>query len=120
MTSVATTFGAGVNGFALPVRIGEESWEASRAPIQPTDVVALFVQLAKGAGTLVVSSATRIRDPWITSEHTRTTTNGQMSHHQNLISSLGWSVQEAAEIRLRLLPFEDDWNAPGMEIYDAL
>lgn len=120
MTSVATTFADGVSVFTPLDRIGEMSWDASREAILPTDVVALFVQLAKGVGTLAVSSATRIRDPWITFEHTRTTTNGQTFHHHNLISSLGWSAQEAAEIRLRLLPFEDDWNAPGMEIYDAL
>lgn len=119
MTSVATMSADGVSIFTPPGRIGEESWEASLAPIQPTDVVALFVQLAKGGGTLAVSSVTRIRDPWITFEHTRTTTDGQLFHHL-LISSLGWSAQEAAEIRLRLLPFEDDWNAPGMELYDAL
>ena len=120
MTNVATTFGEGVSVFTPPNRIGEEPWEALRAPIQPTDVVALFMQLAKGIGTLVVSSATRIPDPWIALEHSRTTANGQTFPRHLLISSLGWSAQEAAQIRLRLLPFEDDWNAPGMEIYDAL
>lgn len=120
MTSVATTIADGVSIFTPPDRIGEESGNASREPILQTDLVALFVQLAKGVGALTVSSATRIRDPWITFEHTRTTTNGQRFPHHLLISSLDWSAQEAAEIRLRLLPFEDDWNAPGMEIYDAL
>jgi hypothetical protein len=120
MTSVATTSVNGVSVFPPPARIGEESCGASREPIEPTDVVALFVHMAKGVGALAVSSVTRIRDPWITFEHTRTTTNGQTVHHHLLISSLGWSDQEAAEIRLRLLPFEDDWNAPGMELYDAL
>ena len=120
MTSVTTTLSGGVSTSKPPDRIGEESWDASRESILPTDVVALFVQLAKGVGTLAVSSTTRIRDPWITFEHTRTTTNGQVFRPHLLISSLGWSAQEAAEIRLRLLPFEDDWNAPGMEIYDAL
>ena len=120
MTSVTTTFADGVSVFTPPDCIGEESWDASREPIVPTDVVAHFVQLANGVGALAVSSATRIRDPWITFEHTRTTTNGQTVHHHLLISSPGWSAEEAAEIRLRLLPFEDDWDAPGMEIYDAL
>jgi hypothetical protein len=120
MTSVATTFANGISVFTPPDRIGEELGDASREPILPTDVVALFVQLAKGVGTLAATSATRIRDPWITFEHTRTTTNGQTIPRHLLISSLGWSAQEAAEIRLRLLPFEEDWNAPGMDLYDAL
>lgn len=36
------------------------------------------------------------------------------------IDELGWTTQEAAETRARLASFEDDWNAPGMEIYDEV
>lgn len=32
----------------------------------------------------------------------------------------GISPEMAAELRGRLLPFADDWNAPGMEAYDEL
>lgn len=37
-----------------------------------------------------------------------------------LIQDLGWTPEQVMEARSRLLSFEEDWNAPGMEIYDAL
>ena len=36
------------------------------------------------------------------------------------LSDLGWSREEAAQIRASLLSFEEDWSAPGMELYDLL
>lgn len=35
-----------------------------------------------------------------------------------LIRDPGWSQSEARDTRARLRPFEDDWNAPGMDAYD--
>lgn len=32
----------------------------------------------------------------------------------------GWTEAQAAETRARLKSFDTDWNAPGMEVYDAL
>lgn len=32
----------------------------------------------------------------------------------------GWTEAEAADTRARLKSFEADWEAPGMEAYDAL
>jgi hypothetical protein len=32
----------------------------------------------------------------------------------------GFTEELAAELRQRLLTFEEDWNAPGMEAYDKL
>ena len=32
----------------------------------------------------------------------------------------GFTTEMAAELRQRLLTFEEDWNAPGMEAYDEL
>jgi len=32
----------------------------------------------------------------------------------------GFTPELAAELRQRLLTFEEDWNAPGMEAYDEL
>jgi len=32
----------------------------------------------------------------------------------------GFSTELAAELRQRLLTFEEDWDAPGMEAYDKL
>jgi mRNA-degrading endonuclease RelE of RelBE toxin-antitoxin system len=37
-----------------------------------------------------------------------------------LIQDLGWTPEQVIEARSRLLCFEEDWNAPGMEIYDDL
>ncbi len=36
------------------------------------------------------------------------------------IRDLHWTAVETLETYLRLKPFEEDWNAPGMEGYDAL
>ncbi len=36
------------------------------------------------------------------------------------IESLGWTPAEALETYLRLRTFADDWDAPGMEVYDDL
>ncbi len=40
--------------------------------------------------------------------------------NQLLISDLGWSQEEAIQTYYRLMPFKEDWEAPGMEAYDAL
>lgn len=39
---------------------------------------------------------------------------------QHLIQDLGWTREQAAAIRYRLAAFREDWEAPGMEIYDDL
>lgn len=39
---------------------------------------------------------------------------------QHLIQELGWTREQAAAIRYRLAAFREDWEAPGMEIYDDL
>lgn len=36
------------------------------------------------------------------------------------LRSRGIRKAEAAELRRRLAPFDEDWNAPGMEAYDRL
>lgn len=36
------------------------------------------------------------------------------------IEELGWTREEAAEVRARLSSFEQGWDAPGMEAYDDL
>ena len=35
------------------------------------------------------------------------------------IEELGWTKEQAAETRSKLMSFDQDWNAPGMEAYDA-
>ena len=36
------------------------------------------------------------------------------------LEARGFTTELAAELRERLLTFEEDWNAPGMEAYDKL
>ena len=36
------------------------------------------------------------------------------------LKARGWTESEAAETRTRLKSFDTDWEAPGMEAYDAL
>lgn len=37
-----------------------------------------------------------------------------------LLADIDLSPVESLELHLRLRPFEEDWNAPGMEAYDEL
>jgi hypothetical protein len=37
-----------------------------------------------------------------------------------LINDLGWTQEEAAEVRARLASFAVGWDAPGMDAYDDL
>lgn len=37
-----------------------------------------------------------------------------------LIQDLGWTPEQAAEASALLQSFQEDWDAPGMEAYDAL
>jgi len=39
---------------------------------------------------------------------------------KQLIHCLGWTQQEADDIRMQLISFEELWDAPGMEEYDKL
>lgn len=39
---------------------------------------------------------------------------------KHLIEELGWTREQAAEIRYRLASFSEDWEAPGMEVYDDI
>ncbi len=36
------------------------------------------------------------------------------------LKSRGITKEDAHDLRGRLLTFEDDWNAPGMELYDKV
>ncbi|OGC03047.1 hypothetical protein A2V82_06035 [candidate division KSB1 bacterium RBG_16_48_16] len=36
------------------------------------------------------------------------------------LAAKGITPEQAAEMRNRVLSFEEDWNAPGMEIYDEV
>lgn len=43
-----------------------------------------------------------------------------MTYQSNSIEALGWTAAEALETYMRLRSFADDWDAPGMEVYDDL
>jgi len=36
------------------------------------------------------------------------------------LADRGITIEQAAEMRNRVLSFDEDWNAPGMEVYDEL
>ena len=36
------------------------------------------------------------------------------------LEETGLTLEQAADLRWRLMTFEEDWNAPGMEVYDEL
>ena len=36
------------------------------------------------------------------------------------LKNLGWTLEETIDARNRLSSFEEDWEAPGMELYDEL
>lgn len=40
--------------------------------------------------------------------------------HPHLVSQLGWTCEQAAQVRASLQAFDSDWDAPGMEAYDRL
>lgn len=42
------------------------------------------------------------------------------SSSPHLIQDLGWTQEEATAIRYRFAAFREDWEAPGMELYDDL
>jgi hypothetical protein len=44
----------------------------------------------------------------------------QLESRQILVSDLGWTREQAAQIRASLQAFDEDWNYPGMEEYDRL
>ena len=36
------------------------------------------------------------------------------------LTARGITLEQAADMRNRVLSFEEDWNAPGIEVYDEL
>ena len=44
----------------------------------------------------------------------------RMSSSPRLIQELGWTKEQANSIRCRFASFREDWDAPGMELYDDL
>jgi len=47
-------------------------------------------------------------------------TNGKERRGEINLAARGITAQQAAEMRNRVISFEEDWNAPGMEVYDEL
>jgi hypothetical protein len=120
MTSIDAAFDQSTTIIGPRLYFGVGSWNPGAARNLPTDVISLTVYRRHGIELFSGSSTTRIRDPWVTTEYSRTTTNGAVDRRLLRLSDLGWSQDEAAEVRMRLIQFEDDWDSPGMEAYDAL
>lgn len=47
-------------------------------------------------------------------------TKGKERRGEINLAARGITPQQAAEMRHRVISFEEDWNAPGMEVYDDL
>jgi hypothetical protein len=47
-------------------------------------------------------------------------TNGRERRGEIDLAARGITPEQAAEMRNRVISFEEDWNAPGMEVYDEL
>lgn len=47
-------------------------------------------------------------------------TNGRERRGEINLAARGITPEQAAEMRNRVISFEEDWNAPGMEVYDEL
>lgn len=46
--------------------------------------------------------------------------NGQRRKGEIDLAARGITPDQAADMRNRVISFEEDWNAPGMEVYDEL
>jgi hypothetical protein len=46
--------------------------------------------------------------------------NGQKRKGEIDLAARGITPEQAADMRNRVISFEEDWNAPGMEVYDEL
>lgn len=69
----------------------------------------------------LLTTMTSMFDPWsneLSIRHAVVTIPTQVK--RMLIEDLGWTREQAIETRLRLRAFEEDWDAPGMELYDEL
>jgi hypothetical protein len=42
----------------------------------------------------------------------------KVTHRTLTIADLGWTEEQAAEIRAQLASFAEDWDDPAMDIYD--
>jgi len=70
---------------------------------------------------LGISTISSMRDVWSIEQSIRdAVVTVCTSPTKRLIGDLGWTREQAHETRLRLRAFEEDWDAPGMEIYDEL
>lgn len=46
--------------------------------------------------------------------------DGQKRSGEIDLAARGITPEQAADMRNRVISFEEDWNAPGMEVYDEL
>ena len=69
----------------------------------------------------LLTTMTLISDPWSNEQSIRdAAVTVPTTVKRMLIQNLGWTREQTIETRLRLRVFEEDWNAPGMELYDEL
>jgi hypothetical protein len=73
-----------------------------------------------GSWDVIESLVGTIDASYIQPETSQVSTVKQATPAKHMIQELGWTEEQTAEIRNRLAAFEEDWDAPGMEIYDDL
>lgn len=69
---------------------------------------------------IVASTVTSLSDLWFEDIRKEVSTTREPRKRPLVISDLGWTSEEALETYHRLRAFHDDWNVPGMELYDEL
>ncbi len=67
------------------------------------------------------TNMTSMFDPWSIEQSNRdAVVTFSTGVKRMLVENLGWTREQAIETRLRLSVSEEDWDAPGMELYDEL
>ena len=69
---------------------------------------------------IVASPVTSLSDIWFEDIRKEVSTTSEPRKRLLVISDLGWTPEEALATYHRLQAFQDDWNVPGMELYDEL
>lgn len=104
----------------MPSAMASELWRESRVTpyIQSYDLP--YLQQVPLDPNLL-TTMTSMFDPWsheLSVRHTVVTVPTLVK--RMLIEDFGWTREQIIETRLRLRVFEEDWDAPGMELYDKL
>ena len=100
-----------------PWAVASESWK-TRSEIIPEQIKPQRTLLETKILRATVSS---LPDFWSREESSREiAVTVPTTARDLLIRDLGWTREQTMETRLRLRGFQEDWDVPGMEIYDEM